>query len=314
MTEETGHFRCYVPKKFSADALELIGWANDIIEDHAAMGLDMTLRQIHYQLVNRPDYANTDANYDKLGKLLSDARLAGLVSWLAIEDRGRSMRDQIYKERPEEMFQGLDEAYRLNKWEDQEWYPVVGIEKQALEGVISGICYNLEVPFIAFKGYSSQSTSWRLGQRLAAAINRGQRPILFHLGDHDPSGMDMTRDTQERLSLFAGSPIIVQRLALNMPQVEQYGLHPNPLKLKDGKLSDSRAAAYRAKYGVSSWELDALDPRVIQELIRNAIMMVRDETKWAASLAREVEQKQYITSLVEELGILQDQKDQTDGT
>ncbi len=292
-----GYYRCYKPKDFSDKALTLIGYVNEIIEDHAAKGLDMTLRQIHYQMVNRPDYANTDANYNKLGKLLSDARMAGLVSWIAIEDRGRVVRGHGYNDAPEEVFKGLDKAYRLNKWKDQRFYPIVGLEKQALEGVIGGVCYALEVPFIAFKGYSSQSTSWRLGQRLARAIKRGQQPIVFHLGDHDPSGIDMTRDTQERLSLFAGAPIMVQRLALNMTQIEEYDPYPNPTKL-----TDSRATDYIEKFGYSSWELDALDPTVIQDLISDAVMRIRDETIWAASLAKEVDDKRYIAELVEQLG------------
>lgn len=296
-------YRCYRPKDFSDRALTLIGYVNEIIDHHAGLGLDMTLRQIHYQLVNRPDYENTDANYDKLGKLLSDARLAGLVSWTAIIDLERQVRGHLYHDLPEQVFRGLDESYRLDKWKAQPFYPIVGVEKRALEGVISGICYKLEVPFIAFKGYSSQSTTWRLGQRLGRAIKRGQRPIVFHLGDHDPSGIDMTRDTQERLSLFAGAPIMVQRLALNMPQVEQYKPHPNPLKLKDGKHSDSRARDYIAKFGYSSWELDALDPTVIQDMISDAVMKIRDEEKWAASMAEQVDGKRYIADLIEQLGI-----------
>lgn len=295
----SGVFRCYREKEFSKAHLELIGWVNDILDDLAKDGLDATLRQIHYQLTNRPDYENTKSNYDRLGNVVSEARMAGLISWTAIEDRERHIRGHAYNDYPEEVFRGLDVGYRRNKWNDQDFYPVVGIEKRALEGVIANICYDLEVPFVALKGYSSQSVTWRLGQKLARAIQRGQRPIFFHLGDLDPSGWDMTRDLRERLSLFAGTPITVQRLALNMPQVEEYKPQPNFAKEKD-----SRNASFYAEFGIlKAYELDALSPRIIQGLIRDAVTMIRDDAKWADSIAKEAEDKEYIIELVERLGL-----------
>ena len=41
---------------------------------------------------------------------------------------------------------------------------------------------------------------------------------------------EATRDIVERLSMFAGSIIKLERLALNMEQVEEYGPPPNPAK------------------------------------------------------------------------------------
>lgn len=81
-----------------------------------------------------------------------------------------------------------------------------------------------------------------------------ERRVILHLGDHDPSGIDMTRDISDRLELF-GADVEVKRIALNWDQIDEFTPPPNP-----AKLSDSRAGAYIAEYGDESWELDALEP------------------------------------------------------
>src|ERR1700722_6974774 len=130
---------------------------------------------------------------------------------------------------------------------------------------------------------------------MAGYVQRGQRPIVFHLGDHDPSGIDMTRDNYDRLSMFAGAPVQVVRRALNMPQVEEYDPPPNP-----AKLTDSRARDYIDKYGDECWELDALDPAMLRDLIRDAVLRIRDREKWDAALAQEVDDLRYLDSVIEE--------------
>lgn len=100
----------------------------------------------------------------------------------------------------------------------------------------------------------------------------------------------MTRDINERLGLFIhkdGGAHEVQRLALNWDQVEQYRPPENP-----AKLTDSRAGGYIARFGASSWELDALEPSVLADLVRSAVHKIRDETLWSAAVSREDEGRQ----------------------
>jgi hypothetical protein len=74
----------------------------------------------------------------------------------------------------------------------------------------------------------------------------------------------------------------VDRLALNMDQIEQYGPPPNP-----AKVTDSRARGYIATHGRQSWELDALEPTVMADLIESAIDELRDDVAWEAATAKE---------------------------
>jgi len=287
---------CYVPKEFKDEHLKLIAVSNAIIESYEAQGLSLTLRQLYYQMVTRNILANKDSEYKRLGSILSDARLAGLVSWGAIEDRTRYLRGLQTFNSIHEPLEAAAAAYRRDLWENQPIRPEVWIEKDALVGVIAGICNELRVDFFACRGYNSQSEQWRAGQRMADYFQRGQRPIIFHLGDHDPSGIDMTRDNADRLSMFAGVQVQVVRLALNYNQVEQYRPPPNPTKM-----TDSRATDYIAQHGYSCWELDALEPSVISALIRDAVDRVRDPVKWDAALLREMDDKETIRLMVESL-------------
>lgn len=290
-----GHFRCYRPKEFREDALAMIKTANKIIEEYESRGMAITLRQLYYQFVARGLIANVTASYNKLGGLVNDGRMAGLISWTAIEDRGRNLMGlNTYKD-PTDAIKSIRPGYRIDKWEDQPFRPEVWVEKAALEGVIGQICNQLQVDFFASRGYNSQSEQWRAGQRFVRYLSKGQRPIVFHLGDHDPSGIDMTRDNQERLSIFAGVEIQVVRLALNMDQIERYNPPPNPAKMTDSRFSD-----YQAQFGDESWELDALDPSVIHQLIEDAVIKIRDPKKWDAALKQEAEDKQVLDIMIEE--------------
>lgn len=109
----------------------------------------------------------------------------------------------------------------------------------------------------------------------------GQIPVVIHLGDHDPSGIDMTRDIGDRLDLFTGSAV-VKRIALNMDQIELYNPPPNP-----AKVTDSRATSYIRRFGHSSWELDALEPAVIAAAIESTVLSYRDDARWDAAVRLE---------------------------
>jgi hypothetical protein len=79
-----------------------------------------------------------------------------------------------------------------------------------------------------------------------------------------------------------------------MSQVEQYDPPPNP-----AKITDSRARDYIIKFGSSSWELDALDPTVLDGLIRENILAIRDEDLWQQAVAKENHHKATLSRIAE---------------
>ncbi len=173
--------------------------------------------------------------------------------------------------------------------------PEVWIEKSALLGVIEGVCDEFRVPYFAIIGNNSQLLQHEAGVRFAAFLDQGLIPLVFHLADHDPNGFDMTRDVRERLALYARAPIKVHRLALNLDQVRQYNPPPN-----FAKESDSRYAAYVREFGTREcWELDALSPTVIADLIRNELESLVDADSWNAALRREQRNQRLLHDVAE---------------
>ena len=284
----------FIDKNFRAATLAIIITANKIIEEYRDQGFILTLRQLYYQFVARDLIPNTERSYKRLGSIVNDGRLAGLIDWLAIEDRTRNVRGNTHWNSPAEIIEAARRGYAIDMWENQEVRVEVWIEKNALIGIIEGVCDELDVPYFACIGYVSQSEQWRAYKRHEA----NQRTIVLHLGDHDPSGIDMTRDNQERLDTFhGGSPWTeVKRIALNMDQVDEYGPPPNP-----AKVTDSRFDSYLRDYGSESWELDALEPSVMVDLIRSTIDEYRDPDLWEDKITELAEDKATLDAIIEGL-------------
>jgi len=273
----------YRARNFGADALARIETCNEILDDYRSQDLRLTLRQLYYQLVTKNAIRNTEKDYKNLGSLVSDARLAGKIDWDAIEDRVRQPR--ILSDFPslEAAVDDLAATYRLPRWDGQENYVELWVEKDALAGVLTPLADEFHVTLMVNRGYSSQSAMYEAAGRF---IDHGQREgILLYLGDHDPSGEDMVRDIRDRLEMF-DADVEVTKVALTTAQVEEYGPPPNPTKM-----SDSRAPEYVAKHGESCWEVDALPPPVLQRLIRAAIRCHVDAKKMKAVIARETNHK-----------------------
>ncbi|MCK5603195.1 hypothetical protein KAR91_15035 [Candidatus Pacearchaeota archaeon] len=172
----------------------------------------------------------------------------------------------------------LPNYLRFDQWARQEHYVEVWVEKEALGNVIAKACNPYMVPYMSCKGYLSASEAWRAGRRfLQKSLHEGKQCHLIHLGDHDPSGLDMTRDNQHRLKIFSEIPdgVNVNRIALNMDQIKEYDPPPNPTKL-----TDSRSGDYVKRFGKSSWELDALKPEMMVDLIQSEITNLIDEDLW----------------------------------
>jgi hypothetical protein len=272
----------YKDKRFSIEIRNLIEKANEIIEEYSEQGFELTLRQLYYQFVARDLIENTQKSYKRLGMAINDGRLAGLVSWEAIVDRTRNVRRLSHWDSPAEIVEGAASQFRMDMWENQKYRPEVWIEKDALVGVIEDVCDKYDVPYFSCRGYTSQSEMWSASQRLLDHNKRGQSAVIIHLGDHDPSGIDMTRDIRDRLELFmfdgwADEALDVDRIALTMDQVEEYNPPPNP-----AKITDTRAKNYIHEFGDESWELDALEPAMMVQLIEETIQKLIIKSRWKA--------------------------------
>jgi hypothetical protein len=283
----------YQEIKFAPATLKVIDQVNQIAGDYTRQGYDLTLRQLYYQFVARGLIANKQTEYKRLGDIVNNGRMAGMIDWNYVTDRTRNLQGVGHFRDVADMIAAAAHSHRLNKWDDQPYRVEVWVEKEALAGVVARAANAEDVSYFSCRGYTSQSEMWAAGQRLQSYSRRGQTPCIIHLGDHDPSGIDMTRDIRDRLRTFMGG-CEVKRIALNMDQVERYSPPPNP-----AKMTDSRFAGYEERFGDESWELDALDPATLDALIRKTIRSVRDDGLYLAALREETEQRAYLKQIQE---------------
>lgn len=262
-------------------SLELVEKANQICAKFKAAGYNLTVRQLYYQFVSEDILPNNMRSYKNLINIIDRARKAGLLSWSYIEDRTRNLRGFNTYGEPGDLVADNADSFHVDLWQDQSTRVEVWVEKEALADVVGRAALSRGVDFFSCRGYVSQSEMHDAALRHRRYMENGQDVTIIHLGDHDPSGIDMTRDIWSRLELFlAGTN--VNRIALNMDQINEFKPPPNP-----AKMSDSRADGYVDKYGRSSWELDALDPDVITKLITGQIDSIMSDADAFAERRRE---------------------------
>jgi hypothetical protein len=287
---------CFIEHRFSKDSAELIARANAIIREYTAQGFILTLRQLYYQCVARDILPNKTQSYKRLGAILNDARYAGLVDWSALEDRTRNLKGQSHWDDPSDIIKSAAHSFALDKWEGQECRPEIWVEKEALAGVIQLAASQNDLSFLSCRGYMSASEMYEAAQRIRRRRDdNDQETVIIYLGDHDPSGLDMSDgDIPKRFEIFlekyGQDPVTVKRVALNWDQIEQYQPPPNP-----AKETDSRFSAYQEQFGDESWELDALDPNTLLTIIQAAIDAVKDAKLYKEMETREASERKILS-------------------
>jgi len=314
--------------------------AERICEEYARAGYDLTMRALYYRMVARdlfPDSRkwkrepngkwvkadaddprgtkNADPNYKWLGGIITDARMSGLIDWNHLSDQHRGSAARYHNDDPADLIHAVASGYGIDLWEDQPRRVEVWVEKDALSSIVDPVAARFDVGSFACKGYASATSLWMAARRFRRWVHEGQAVTVLYLGDHDPSGLDMGRDVEDRLSTFLahdlralghqdrlpyetaddGLPWLeVRRIALNMDQILDLNPPPNPTKL-----GDSRTSRYVEEYGEECWELDAVDPPEMDALISDAIRGIRDEDLVSAREAEQEERRRMLTRLSE---------------
>lgn len=320
MTHEA--FEAYRPPPKSA---ALIRQANTIIRAYQSDGLVLTLRQLYYQFVARALIPNSDKSYKRLGNVIAKARMGGFLDWDAIEDRVRQPVIWSQFDTVEDAVKKALRTFRLPRLDGQPKYVELWVEKDALAGVLQPLAANYHVTLMVNRGYSSVSAMKDAGDRVRGCCDRygSKEAVILYLGDLDPSGEDMVRDIRDRLGVFLNEGLVidfsaspgerieteeaandrkpdieltVHKIALTIDQVEEHDPPPNP-----AKLTDSRAKDFIKKYGYESWEVDALPPAVLRDIITEAFERNLDLETMEAVKERENEERDAVRGAIEGL-------------
>jgi len=297
----------YKNHRFNKESRKLLDRIKEIEADYQSRGYAMTLRQLYYRLVASNIITNAKNSYDKIGNIVKEARLAGELDWQTIEDRSRGLNYILNWESPADRIRSAANNYHRDLWEGQDYYLEVWVEKQALESVIERAAASLDVQSFSCKGYPSITAQWEAAHdRFSPMIEeKGRKVVVIYLGDHDPSGININEKILETLELFTdySHNIDLERIALTREQVKQYNLPPQPLKKKpNGENSDKRANRYEDKHGGQSWELDALEPEVLDSLITDTIKKYLDPEKYNAVIDRQEKEREELEALANTYG------------
>lgn len=307
--------------RLGRDNMARLMMINSIITEYQANGYKLTLRQLYYQLVSREVIPNQQKEYAKLSTLLKEGRMGGIVDWDAIEDRLRTPECPSSWNSPMEILDSAIRSYACPRQDGQSVYMEVWVEKDALSGVLSRVTEQYHVPIVVNRGYSSVSAMYDAFNRFHRAVDREQAIKILYLGDHDPSGIDMIRDVEDRILEFfwgyfsndqdqeedeqftndykknwmrevGNLDFEVIPIALTRAQIQQYNPPRNP-----AKITDPRATEYIRLNGDSSWEVDALRPEVLDQLLHDAIQEHLDVDEYNKMLKKEKLDRNKLTKL-----------------
>lgn len=279
----------YKKHRFMKKSLPLVTKIQEITGEYIAMGYTLSVRQLYYQLVSRDVIENNKYQYDRVKRMTKEARIAGVVDWDSIEDRTRGLKGWKHYDNPAEAIRQAAYGYMTDWWTGQACRIECWCEKDALSDVVRSACAKTRTPFMTCKGYTSTTVQRETAERFIR--NADKENIILYCGDHDPSGCDMNRQIQASMDLF-GAKVQIKRIALTMEQVQAYNPPPNY-----AKSTDTRYPAYKAKYGEECWELDALRPEIMADLIDKQIRKYLDLSQFEKMQAEEREQEQELFAI-----------------
>lgn len=279
----------------------VVNKVNEIFDDYPEMKL--TLRQIFYRLVANYGYPNTKSSYRQLSGQLVKARKRGHIDETRMEDRSRRFigkdygwkcLDDFVSERFKWFFDSP--VYHARKmWTSQPEFVMIWLEKDALSSVVSPAANKFNVITCPSRGYSSYTYLKEAIQKLP----EDKELTILHFADHDPSGIDMTRDLANRIAEYSEKEVTVERVALKFDQTQQYDLPPNPFKR-----ADPRSKSYFPLYGRQCWELDAIEPQELQRLVSEAVRTHIDFRLWNRTLEQEEQETEELDIMFSSIGDL----------
>jgi len=230
---------------------------HEILATFADIRMRMTVRQVYYQLVTRNEVDKTEAGYNRVQSQLLLMRQEGLIPYTLVSDSSR----RFYQV---EAFNGLEDAvtswlhyYRLDVWKNIDAHVEIWLEKEALSGIFTEVTDEFNVPLYVTKGFTSDSFAFTAANQ----IKRINKPTYIYIfSDHDPSGVLLSDTIIKKLKAFGVDPHC-ERVGLTKEQIEDLNLPSRPTK---------KSTHLKGFIGEST-ELDAMDPRLLQELIRQCI-------------------------------------------
>jgi hypothetical protein len=219
---------------------------------------------------------------NKVYRALKVAREDGDIPWEWIIDETRELELISTWDDPQHCADGF--FYRRDLWQTQPERVEVWSEKGTVRGVLWPVLSKLGVGFRVMHGFASATSVWD-------ASNNGideRDLVVLYIGDYDPSGMCMSEsDLPARIKEYGGDHIELRRIALTAEQTVAL-----PSFSVETKKNDKRYKWFKETYGKDCWELDAMDPRQLRELVEFEINELIDSELWEEQVALQKREKE----------------------
>ena len=262
-------------------------------------------RAIHYALLNKPPlihaskpssrYTNNQKSYKSLVELLTRARRAGLIDWRAITDTTRPVTKWGVWQNPAEYVRKELEELFDGFWRDlmqsQPNHIELVVEKLTVSSIIESVAGDFTIPMTVGRGYSSLPPRYEMAQR----FKKSGKSILIviFVTDHDPDGEGIAESFARSMrDDFGISQIHPIKAALTAEQVAKHNLPP----LLKAKRSSSRYESFASKHGDDVFELEAIAPGVLQQIVREAIESVIDSKAYNNEQRQEREDARFLAA------------------
>jgi hypothetical protein len=255
-----------------------------ILKDLAAY-LPVSERAIHYRLLEldffrhakkKTRYLNDRASSNDLSDMATRMRIAEEIPWDAISDETRPVTTwNCWRNAADFVGAQCDDllrGYARDLLQSQQQHFEIVVEKLTVKNFVEQVAARYCMPVVVMRGNSSIQTRREIVNRFQKSGKR--RLFLLCLGDCDPDGDNIVDSTLRSLrDDFEISGVQATRVAMTHKQADELGL---PKKL-EAKEQSSNYGAFVAKHGrTDCYELDAVDPEVLQDWLDTAIRGVID--------------------------------------
>ena len=276
----------------------------------------LTVRQVHYKLLNNPPltqvttnrnerwrYKNDLDSYNKLSDLLVSARYLGHVPLAALDDPTRISRayefltwDSIAQFIQDET-NGFLTGYQRHRLEGQRNHVELLIEKNTLINIVEPVANKFMLPLSVNRGYGNPSLWHKMEMRWHKS--RAERFILLTISDHDPEGFDLIDDATRSLRDLHDVSLEVVRVGLTMEQIETQEAPPAFAKEKSSRLKQ-----YVRRTGSKEcWEVESIDPEFLQSEVHDAVLSVLDVEQLNAVQQRQAAEQAQVAAIRRRLGV-----------
>jgi hypothetical protein len=263
-------------------------------------------RTIHYQLLNDPPrihaskpgsvYANDLKSYKSLCELLTRARLSGRIAFEAIHDPTRTVTTWKVHDSPgpfiRDELAGFLKGYRRDLQASQPCHLEIIGEKNTVGNIIRPVAEDYAIPFMLARGYSSLPPRHAMAERFDCSGK--DTLLLLVLSDFDPEGDDIPQAFARSMrDDFGIEDVEFIKVALTGEQVEELQLRPGPT----AKAGSSRRRKFVEEHGEHVFELEAVEPEQLQDILRSTIESVMDMDLFEGEQAKERKDAAYLAGV-----------------